>query len=68
MEKEIEKFKSELAHSPDFSMMECFKLFDKTGNGFLTLSDLKDTLLNLLGTEYRSNDEAYLLFKRFDRD
>ena len=68
LEKEIEKFKSELAHSPDFSIMECFKLFDRSGSGFLTLSDLKDTLLNLLGHEYKSNEETYLLFKRFDRD
>ena len=44
LEKEIEKFKSELPKATEFSCMECFKLFDQTNRGYLTLSDLKDTL------------------------
>ena len=68
MEKEIEKFKSEFVNSPDFSCMECFKLFDKTGKGFLTLADLKETLIQLLSYDYKSTEETYLMFKRFDRD
>ena len=48
--------------------MECFKIFDRTSRGFVTLSDLKDSLKYLLGYEYKSTEEAYLLFKRFDKD
>ena len=70
LEKEIEKFKSELSKAPDFSCMECFKLFDQTSRGYLTLSDLKDTLRQLLGHEFTGaqSEETYLLFKHYDKD
>lgn len=48
--------------------MECFKLFDNSGRGHVTLADLKEALRGLIGFEYKSSEEAYLLFKRFDRD
>lgn len=47
-------------------MLDGFRLFDPTGKGFITVSELAVIFEHL--DFYATRDECYLFFNRYDRD
>jgi hypothetical protein len=66
LEREIESAKIELALKSDFNLLDCFRMFDIHGRGFITQHDLCEGLRNSLLFNDFSNDDVYLFFRRND--
>ena len=66
LERELESAKIELTLKPDFNLVDGFKMMDTTNKGYLTSSDLVDSLVNTLGVREVTNDDIYLLLRRYD--
>lgn len=66
IDKEIEQQKQSLALKNDFNLLDGFRLVDLDGKGFVSNLEFRQAV-NLLGVEV-TKDEAYLLFKRYDKD
>ena len=66
-ERELESAKIELALKSDWNVIDGFKMMDLRSVGALTQQDLKDGLMRNLGFMDFSNDDIYLLFRRFDK-
>jgi Ca2+-binding EF-hand superfamily protein len=64
LENELDRVKSDLALRSDFTVEDCYKIFEINGRGYITDLDLKYGL-NSLGI-FPSNEEIQLLFKRYD--
>ena len=65
-EREVESAKIELALKSDFNIVDCFKMMDGRGSGYISQSDLEDGLRHSLGFGDFTGDDIYLLFRRFD--
>jgi hypothetical protein len=63
----VESTKIELALKSDFNVVDAFKMIDKRGHGSFTQQDLAEGLTQCLGFMEFSNDDIYLLFRRFDQ-
>ncbi len=68
LERELESSKIELALKPDFNLLDGFKLLDTQGKGFLTSSELINTLKESLGQIEIRREDMYLFFRRYDND
>ena len=66
LERELESAKIELTLKPDFNLVDGFKMLDTSNKGHLTSSDLIDSLVNILGVREVTNDDIYLLLRRYD--
>ena len=66
-EREVESAKIELALKSDFNIVDAFKMLDLRGIGGVSQNDLKDGLQQGLGFQEFSNDDIYLLYRRFDK-
>lgn len=64
-EKEIERVKIDLVTKDDFNLIDAFGVLDVQGKGFITPTELRESLLDL---GLRVNiDEVHLVFDRFNR-
>ncbi len=66
-EREVESAKIELALKSDFNIVDKFNMFDMRGGGAVTQQDLKDGLTQNLGYMEFSNDDIFMLMRRFDK-
>jgi hypothetical protein len=66
IEREVEASKIELALKSDFNVLDCFRMFDIHGRGFITQHDLSEGLRSSLLFNDFSNDDVYLFFRRND--
>ena len=66
-EREVESAKIELALKSDFNIVDAFKMMDLRAAGSISQQDLKDGLQKNLGFMDFTNDDIYLIFRRFDR-
>lgn len=64
LENEIEAAKQDLIHKGDFNFDDAFFIFELSGRGYISQTDIKYGL-NSLGI-YPSEEEIYLLVKRYD--
>ena len=64
LEKKIEKAKIQLSLKTDFNLIDAFRIFNESGNGSASISDLQRGLSEL-GLDV-SVDEVSLFMKRFD--
>lgn len=64
--REIEAAKNELATRPDFNVLDSFMMFDLEDKGFITVTELEETL-QALGVRLL-DDEGFLLMKRYDEN
>ena len=55
-ERNLENKKENLATRPDFNLTDCFRLFDFSGTGLISVSDIQEAF-NLYGV-YPSREEA----------
>ena len=68
MEREVESTKIELALKSDFNIIDAFKMLDVRGTGTISQEDLKMSLMRNLNFVDFSNDDIYMLYRRFDYD
>jgi Ca2+-binding EF-hand superfamily protein len=66
LETDLEAAKSHLAAKPDFSLVDCFRLFDFTGRGWASFDEFREGLASL--GLYPSLSDMELVFERYDRD
>ena len=66
-EREVESAKIELALKSDFNLVDAFKMFDLRSIGAVSQSDLRTGLAQSLGFMDFTNDDIYLLYRRFDK-
>ena len=66
-EREVESAKIELALKSDFNIVDKFNMFDMRGGGAVTQQDLKDGLTQNLGFMEFSNDDIFMMMRRFDK-
>lgn len=64
LEKKIEKAKIQLSLKTDFNLIDAFRIFNESGNGSSSISDLQRGLQDL-GLDV-THDELSLFMKRFD--
>ncbi len=65
-ENDLENLKQTLASRFDFTLNDCFQLFDFSNSGFITLTDLQEAF-EAYGV-FPSREEASLILNRFDND
>ena len=65
-EREFEDIKQRLASNPDFNIDDAFNLFDFSGSGVISVTDIQEAY-NLYGV-YPTLDEAELILNRYDND
>jgi len=65
-ERELENLKQNLAGRHEFNLTDCFRLFDYTNTGFVSVADIQDAF-NAYQV-YPSREEAQLILNRFDQD
>jgi len=66
MDKEIEEHKKSMSLKSDFNLLDGFRMLDLEGKGFVSSSEFRHALYEM-GVSV-SKDEAYLVFKRYDKD
>lgn len=66
-EREVESAKIELALKSDFNIVDAFKQLDQRGIGAISQLDLKEGLMQGLSFMDFTNDDVYLLYRRFDK-
>ena len=66
-ERELESAKIELALKSDFNIVDAFKMMDIRAAGSISQNDFKEGLMRNLGYMDFTNDDMYLLFRRFDK-
>ena len=65
LERELESYKIELTLKPDFNLVDGFKMLDRGNRGSLNSTDIIDNL-NLIGVREVTQNDVYLLFRRYD--
>lgn len=65
LEREIERWKQDLALRPDFNLLDFFALFDGEEKGYLTNFEIKD-MVNNIGCLI-TKEQIILLLQRYDR-
>jgi Ca2+-binding EF-hand superfamily protein len=65
-DRDLEEAKRRLALRSDFNLLDAFKIFDRKGKGFVTMTEL-ERALHEIGL-YPTKDELYLFFRRYDKD
>ena len=66
LDKELEGLRNDLSLKSDFNLLDCFKVFDLYGRGYITSGEFEDGLKEF--GVYPSRDELYLIFRKFDKD
>ena len=66
LDKELEIVRENLAIKTDFNLMDAFRFFDSNGKGFITSSELDQTLRSF--DIFANTTEIYLFMRRFDAD
>ena len=66
LDKELEEIREDLAIKTDFNLMDAFRFFDSNGKGFITSSELDQTL-QLLDV-FADSTEIYLIMRKYDAD
>jgi hypothetical protein len=66
LERELENAKIQLAQTPDFNILDAFRIFDLDSRGSISITDLR-VGLNEIGV-YPDSEELALYFKRYDAD
>jgi len=66
IDRDIEDSKKQLGLKIDFNLLDCFKVFDRKGKGFISKIEF-ELSLNDIGV-FPTRDELYLFFKRYDSD
>ena len=56
LEKEVEKFKCELAHKSDFTCMNAYQLFNFRGMEPQSQAEFEESLFSFIGNSYFSRD------------
>jgi hypothetical protein len=63
-ERNLENLKEALASRNDFNLSDCFRLFDLSNTGYISVSDIQEAF-GLYGV-YPSREEAQLILNRYD--
>lgn len=63
-ERNLENLKENLAQRHDFNLFDCFRLFDFTNSGYISVSDLQEAF-GLYGV-YPTREETQLILNRYD--
>ena len=66
LDKELEEIREDLAIKTDFNLMDAFRFFDSNGKGFITSSELDQTLQSL--DVFANSTEIYLIMRKYDAD
>ena len=66
LDKELEKIRDDLAVKTDFNLMDAFRFFDSNGKGFITSSELNESLQSF--DIFSNPTEIYLIMRKYDAD
>lgn len=68
LERQLEQAKCDLAAQEDFTLIDCFRLFDPNWRGHLTLQELREAFFRNTNQYAFREDDIALIFGRFDKD
>ena len=66
LERELESAKIELTLKPDFNLLDGFRMLETHAKGHLSPNDLLDSLINIVGIREVTQNDVYLVFRRYD--